>query len=421
MKSTNSQFIFLFIFFIIVYSLGSFSKIPFGDCVGYVLTTEKGIFIKEATATSHILYINAAILIKKLLFIDGILANKILVITSGAAVVSLIYLIVFEMTKKQLISFISAVVFGFSFSFWRNAEIVEVYTFNAVWITLYYYFALKAYNKNSPKHLFISSIFLGISLWAHIQNILLIPSYLLLLFYFKKKTNAYLFPLLAFFILFGLLFVVNISQSLSFHSVFTSEQGNWVSNSFKKDLSTYFNDFIKSLGYLIYNFNLFVIIGIYGFYQLFTTQPRIVWFILTASLAVYGFSTFYAVSDNYVFFIPFNILFAILIGVGLSKIQNKIMLKSLSFIAFLIPLFYIFSFSIAQHTEKGKNFGDFKSYKGGLTYYLLPWMNENVGIVEFTLENRKAPEKVNWMTYSALEYINLLKTKNIPEDEIKKH
>ena len=48
-------------------------------------------------------------------------------------------------------------------------------------------------------------------------------------------------------------------------------------------------------------------------------------------------------------------------------------------------------------------------------------MNENVGIVEFTMENRKAPEKVNWMTYSALEYINLLKTKNIPEDEIKKH
>ena len=185
MKSTNSQFIFLFIFFIIVYSLGSFSKIPFGDCVGYVLTTEKGIFIKEATATSHILYINATILIKKLLFIDGILANKILVITSGAAVVSLIYLIVFEMTKKQLTSFISAVVFGFSFSFWRNAEIVEVYTFNAIWIALYYYFALKAYNKNSPKHLFISSIFLGISLWAHIQNILLIPSYLLLLFYFK--------------------------------------------------------------------------------------------------------------------------------------------------------------------------------------------------------------------------------------------
>ena len=70
MKSTNNQFIFLFIFFIIVYSLGSFSKIPFGDCVGYVLTTEKGIFIKEATATSHILYINTAILIKKLLFID---------------------------------------------------------------------------------------------------------------------------------------------------------------------------------------------------------------------------------------------------------------------------------------------------------------------------------------------------------------
>ena len=110
-------------------------------------------------------------------------------------------------------------------------------------------------------------------------------------------------------------------------------------------LETINNDFIKSLGYLIYNFNLFVIIGIYGFYQLFTTQPRIVWFILTASLAVYGFSTFYAVSDNYVFFIPFNILFAILIGVGLSKIQNKIMLKSLSFIAFLIPLFYIFSFN----------------------------------------------------------------------------
>jgi hypothetical protein len=47
-----------------------------------------------------------------------------------------------------------------------------------------------------------------------------------------------------------------------------------------------------------------------------------------------------------------------------------------------------------------------------MNYYLLPWMNDNVGILEFTVD-KIAPEPINWMTVSAKEYIKLLKSKDI--------
>lgn len=139
----------------------------------------------------------------------------------------------------------------------------------------------------------------------------------------------------------------------------------------------------------------------------------------TASLFVYGFATFYAVSDNYVFFIPFNIIFALSIGYGISVIK-KPYLKKISWVCLLIPALYFSAFKIAYNTKKGKEFHDFKSYKGGLNYYMLPWMNNNSGILEFTIEDKKAPEPVNWMTNSAIEYIELLKSKGYTEEQIKK-
>ncbi len=55
-----------------------------------------------------------------------------------------------------------------------------------------------------------------------------------------------------------------------------------------------------------------------------------------------------------------------------------------------------------------------------MNYYLLPWMNDNVGILEFTVDHKTAPEPINWMTVSAEEYIKLLKSKGYTEDEIRK-
>lgn len=93
--------LFLFIIFLGIYYAGSFSKIPFADCVGFVLSAETGIWETTATATSHFLYINTVIFIKNLFDMNGIEASRFLVVFSGAATVSVVYLTVRSISKTD--------------------------------------------------------------------------------------------------------------------------------------------------------------------------------------------------------------------------------------------------------------------------------------------------------------------------------
>ncbi len=399
--------------------MGSFTRIPFADCVGFVLSVEKEEWVTVADATSHFLYVNTVILIKTLTGLNAIEASRFLIITAGAATVSVIYLALKSLIKTEWISLTAAVVFGFSFSFWRNAEIIEVYTYNTLWVSLFFFSMIKVFAENKKKYIILSSLFLGISLWVHIQNILLIPAFFIFLFCFRHEKKYLYASLLLFTILFSSLFVLNTLQGLPFNSPYSSNQGTWVEDSLKKDLLQYVKDFFISIGYLIYNFNLFVFFGIAGVILLYRSNRKMFYVFFTGAVCVYGFSTFYAVSDNYVFFLPFNIIFALSIGYGLSSAKYT-GLRKLSWICLLIPLGYVLSYTVISSTGQGKKFNDFKEYKGGLTYYLLPWMNNNVGILEFTIDNKKAPEPIHWMTASAKEYIKLLKSKGYTDEQIRK-
>ncbi|MEI3790446.1 MULTISPECIES: protein O-mannosyl-transferase family [unclassified Chryseobacterium] len=411
--------LFLFFIFLVIYYSGSFTKIPFADCVGFVLDAEKGKFMTTATATTHFLYINTVILIKNVTGLNGIEASRLLVVFSGAATVSVIYLTVKSITKTEWVSLTAAFVFGFSFSFWRNAEIVEVYTYNTLWISLFFFSMIKTFIENKKQYIVWAGIFLGISLWVHIQNILLIPAFLLFLLYFKAEKKYFYSSLLVFVLLFASLFILNMSQGLSFKSPYSSDQGNWVEESFSKTSLQYVKDFFQSFAYLIYNFNLFTFFGVMGAVFLYKSNRKMFFVFFAGSLCVYGFSTFYAVSDNYVFFLPFNIIFALSVGYGLSH-PKYAALKKVSWVCLLIPIGYLLTYKAVFQTEKGKAFHSFKKYKGGLDYYILPWMNDNAGILEFTIDKKTAPEPINWMTLSAMEYIELLKSKGYTEEEIKK-
>lgn len=411
--------LFLFIIFLGIYYFGSFSKIPFADCVGFVLIAETGVWETTATATSHFLYINTVISIKNLLDINAIEASRFLVVFSGAATVSVVYLTVKSISKTEWASLTAAFIFGFSFSFWRNAEIVEVYTYNSLWISLFFFSVIKSFTEKKRMYILLSSLFLGISLWVHIQNILLIPALLVFLFYFRNEKKYAVASLLIFAVLFCSLFILNISQGLPFKSPYSSDQGTWVEDSLKKSTIQYVKDFFQSFAYLIYNFNIFTYFGVAGIILLYKTNRKMFFVFATGAVCVYGFATFYAVSDNYVFFLPFNIIFALSIGYGLSAAKYT-GLRKFSWICLLIPLGYFALYKAIFLTEKGKEFHAFKEYKGGLDYYILPWMNNNVGILEFTIDKKQAPEPIEWMTISAVEYIKLLKSKGYTDEQIRK-
>lgn len=411
----------IFLIFLLIYILGSFSKVPFGDSMPLVLETELGILVKTATPTSHFLYTNAVILIKNVTGFDALFVSRYLVILCGAFVVMMVYKTVHLLTKKDWVSVVAALVFGFSFTFWRNAEIVEVYTFNMVWISLLLHYLIKVFltEKNRATHIIIASLLISVSLWAHIQNLFFLPSLLLMLIMFKDDRRIAFVSLFLSILSFALMIWLNSSQNLPAESIFKSGDKTWVSDTFKKDFVTYLKDFVKAFGYLLYNFNFFTVAGIFGIIMLFRTNLKLFLVISAAAVLIYGFATFYAVTDNYVFFLPFNYIFALSIGLGLSSFRNQNRVAQFAPACVLIPLFYLFTYKIVSEIPAAKNFEDAKSYKGGLRYYLLPWMTDNVGILEFTVEERTAPEAVTWMVKSSEEYIKILKSKGLTEGEIK--
>ncbi|MCJ7933481.1 MAG: DUF2723 domain-containing protein [Chryseobacterium sp.] len=411
--------VFIFLIFLAVYYIGSFTKIPFADAIGFVLPVEKGELVTTATATTHFLYVNTAIFIKNITGLNAIEASRLLIITAAALTVSVVYCTVRSITRLEWASIAAAFIFGFSFSFWKNAEIVEVYTYNSLWLSLFFLSMVKSFAENNKKYIPLSGLFLGISLWVHIQNILLVPAFFLFLYCFRKEKKQAFLSLTAFLLIFSAILILNVSQGLSLSSPFTSERGSWLSNSFKKTFAEYLQDIVKSVVYVVYNFNVFSLLGIAGVYFLYRSDKKMFFVFFIASLCVYGFATFYAVTDNYVFFIPFNIIFALSIGYGLSQIKYP-WVQQFSWLCLLIPLFYVSSLKIVSLTEKGQEFDKHKKYKGGLEYYMFPWMNNNVGILEFTIDKKKASDPIFWMTIEAEIYIKLLKSKGFTEEEIRK-
>lgn len=409
----------IFSIFLIIYYLGSFDKIPFGDCVGFVLNTEKGEFISETTSTVHFLYINTLVLLKRIFpFFSSESINAFVSMFSGALVVSIVYIASKQLSKKTWIAVATSFLFGFSFSFWRNAEIPEVYTMNSVFVALFILFSTKAIQLKKGIFLIFASLFFSIGFWVHIQNILLIPCFIYLLYLNRNQKKYLKGSILIFLVLFSSLFLQPLIDGKPLMYVFKS--GIWVEQSFSKNIFDYAKDLVIAFGILFYNFWYFIIFGILGAYHLFQKNKDQFTFFLLGALPVFGFATFYEVSDNYVFFITFNIIFAIVSGFGILNIKSVRFYRLTIISIFFIPLFYLASISLAPYFESANKFDRFKSYKGGLDYYMLPWMNNNVGIIEFTIEKRKAPEPVIWMTGSANEYIELLKAKGYSEQEIKK-
>jgi len=404
-KKTITFFISL-IFFVIYYA-GSFSKISFGDGIGFVSDVEAGSFLKDFMPLSHFLYINTAVFISKYLALDSIAVMRMMSVIPAAITVSLVFVLVREVIAENRTAVAAAFVFGLGFTFWRSASTIEIYTFNALWIVLFLICAVKSIKGNRKPYLICAGLLLAFSFWVHIQNILLIPAYIILLYFCRKEGKQTAVSLLCFLVVFGTMFIVNGMQGIEWKYLFTVKEGTWISDTFNQSIGELLKDVVKAFGYLIYNFNIFVIVGLYGVPAFFSKHKTIGIFLFTAGLINLGFATFYAATDNYVFFIPFYLIFAVLIGTGIEELSKNFRVRKLIFLPALTPLFYICCLQIAMLIPKVQAFHRQKEYKGGLTYYMIPWLHNNVGCIEFTLSGNVPGEDVTHLKKSVSHFIKL--------------
>ncbi|MBW8524812.1 DUF2723 domain-containing protein [Chryseobacterium chendengshani] len=415
MKSKTIPFL-IFLLFFLIYYLGSFSKISFGDSIGFVLDVENCTFITHATPLSHFLYINIPIFFSKFLNIDSVLLMRLMSIIPASLTVSLVYILLKEFISEKWIAVTSTFVFGLSFTFWRSAETVEVYAFNALAVVGFLIFSIRSFKDNSQKNILLSGILLGVSFWIHIQNIMLIPAYFVLLYLLRDNRKKVLLSLASFLFIFALMFFVNHLNDIEFKYVFISKTELWINNTFSQSLFDLITDVIKSILYLIYNFHIFTLFCVAGGIYVYRNFKNEFLFLAIASLFTFGFATFYAVSDNYVYFIPFYLIFIVFAALGIKILAHRFHLKKLKFIPLFIPLIYVSCFYIVSLTEAGEKFNQEKLYKDGLRYYMLPWLHNNVGCLEFTLDHIQCNDNVEAMKEASRQFIELRKKKQSLEE-----
>ncbi|MGO4707613.1 glycosyltransferase family 39 protein [Chryseobacterium sp. 2TAF14] len=417
----NKKFIpfLLFFLFLGVYYLSSFSKVSFGDGIGFLLDVEKELFTNQVTPLSHFLYLNTAIFFTKFCNIDSVMTMRLMSVVPAAISISLLYILIKKFIIENWIAITCSIVLGMSFTFWRSASTIEVYTFNAIWVIFFLLFSIKSLKSPSLKNLLLTGVFLGISMWVHIQNIMLIPAYCVLLYQLKHFKRSIFISVSLFTLIFCAMFLVNYLAEIPVKYTFITGTGTWIEDTFRQGPSELLKDLLKSFLFLVYNFNIFLIFIPLGIREIFKNHRNVFPFIAISFSFTFGFATFYAVSDNYVFFIPSYFMIIMMIGFGIKSLSMKYNLKSLQFITILIPLFYIGSYKIASLLPATRSFQEEKAYKGGLSYYMLPWLHNNLGCLEFTIEKRTTTDNVEKLREQSLEFIEIRENYQDREEIIK--
>lgn len=273
----------------------------------------------------------------------------------------------------------SALILGFSKTYWSQSTSIEVYSLHIFFISLILYYSLRiilSSNGNEGMSQFNLRIFLmlffvlGLSFSNHMTTILLLPGVMYLIFLVFKLKDLRKKYLIHGFILFligvsnYLYLMIRASQEPFFNwgnptnleRLFWHVSGKqyrvWIFSSFESAR--------KQFEYYISNFNnefniIFIIIGILGAYHLFRFDKKLFTFFIILFFTCIGYSINYDIHDIDSYFLLSYFVFAIWVGVGLiymlNKFRNKKLILSLISMLTLIPLILNY-----KQCDESKNF-----------------------------------------------------------------
>lgn len=103
-----------------------------------------------------------------------------------AATVTIVFLIIYLLTKRLIIAFFGASLLAFSFIFWFYGEFAEVFPLNNFLLSLSLLFAVLFSQKQRIVFLYLLAFFFGLSLSHHQTGILFLPAIIAILWPRKK-------------------------------------------------------------------------------------------------------------------------------------------------------------------------------------------------------------------------------------------
>ncbi|HEX8548841.1 MAG TPA: DUF2723 domain-containing protein, partial [Cytophagaceae bacterium] len=260
---TSKNIYIYFVLLVCLYIYYRSTHITFGDGIVFMYTIAKGYDI-STTATTHLLYINFLKVVNDSLpFFDSVAKAVGVSIMFSIFTLSLVYRSSYILTENRIASIMSTLLLGLSFTYWRQTEIIEVYTTNCFIVSLLIWAVLKKYNSknfSTPN----TGIILGLSLLIHIQNILLIPFYIFHLINHKKDKKYIIIGLASFIVLSSILFAIPLLfDSNSITSIFFLDE-RFKAKAIAFDLAIISKGFFRSILYFLYNYIFFIFFMIHG-------------------------------------------------------------------------------------------------------------------------------------------------------------
>src|SRR5918997_2424496 len=105
----------------------------------------------------------------------------------GVAAVFLVYLAGLRLGGKLVAAAAGTLAFGLSGTFWSQAVIAEVYTFEALLVALVILFLLVWRDRRNARYLLLCAFLVGLSLTHHLTSILLVPAALAFVFLTDRR------------------------------------------------------------------------------------------------------------------------------------------------------------------------------------------------------------------------------------------
>ncbi len=400
----NSCVFFIIILFLTITYFFSLGKDPIlGD--GLVFTVQACNGYDFATnATNHFLYSNFLAVIHKIIpFINPhyLFVFSSILFSIGTLIVIKKVQLLFDVSDK--ISNAMILLFGISFTYWRISIITEVYAFYMFFVALFLYNSFKYLKKNKIKYFIKLSILLGVLFLIHIQSILFLPFYFLLVFEnYKSNSRQILYGIILFVLVASILLIPVFLGKHNFLAIFTDNA--YQDSFFNFNPLVLVKSLARNLGFLLYNFLFFLYFIFFGYKKI--KYKKYVLFIFIPFLV---FILKHNVSDSYVFHLVPYIFLLIAIGIGIeSKLPNFN-----TAIILLIPLFYFISYKLINKTAIGEKMNTEIGFKGGVRYFFYPPINGNPGIESFVKayqqKKLKEIETFDYQYKYALEWIKIKK------------
>lgn len=363
----------------LIYWLSKNPYLSFGDAIGVVYYASLG-FDWATNATSHFLYLNLCHVL-----IAPELGNPVSVLTGLSIFFSMLclyrlYQLIELSSGDRPTALVLVAIFAVSFTWWRQAITVEVYSMS-MWLAMEILWTMgKDVLQGEYRRSWQVAIWMALAILTHIQFILLLPAVLVYWIQAARPQWSRMFPPLGMFaVLVSPLFLLpHFLETHSLSAIFFDHA--YQDQVLQFDLGSLFMGALRSIGYLLYNFHVFVPLLLLGVWQSWKKRRYWTILLLLAAAPIWGFAMRYNVTDNYVFFLlPYLVLMILgSEGIGWFSETIKALWLRLALAFCLSPLMYVCAWQVAEQIPRLQIFAEPKAYKGGLRYYFWPGQSHSV-------------------------------------------